>query len=142
MTFPSATLLHLCNYAEGKIRAGSPANNIPLAISPVETPEGNGFIIQPSRLRMPVRAMRDLLGTAFGHASTFPAFSLKVLEAKSDDRLILRSEGIELKHMGMSLTVADVEDQIFDWVLLASRHTPQAPRPAQRHSESSLDFKG
>jgi hypothetical protein len=142
MTFPSAALIHLYSYAEKKVRAGSPANNIPLAVSPVETPEGNGFIIAPSRLRMPILALRDLLGTAFGQASTFPAFSLKVLEAKADGRLLLRASGVELDMVGTELSRDDVEDHIFDWVLRASRHVPQAPRALSHQGGSSFDFKG
>lgn len=141
MTYPNAALIHLYSYAEKKIRAGAPANGIALGIAPIETPEGNGFIIQPSHLRMPVLAIRDLLGRAFGHASTFPSFSLKVLQAKTDEHLILRSTGIEMAVPERDLSRNDAEERIFDWVLDASRYIAPAAKPAPQ-VKNTLDFKG
>jgi hypothetical protein len=44
--------------------------------------------------------------------------------------------------VGTELSRDDVEDHIFDWVLRASRHVPQAPRALSHQGGSSFDFKG
>ena len=139
MSSSSPDLIHLHAYADHLLHIGAPANNIALRATPIDTPAGKGFVIAPSRLKMPVAALRDMLGTAFGHAGTFPSFSLTVVEAADGISIVMNSAGVHAPGSNTPMTAEEAETKIFDWVLSASRTPIAAVQPRASQTATSLD---